>query len=60
MDTGVSEHDVVRHVIAHQQEVLIRHCLPRPLRERRRAAKRLGLPEQTALKRYDPWEEPAR
>lgn len=30
------------------------------VRERRRAAKRLGLPEQPALKRYDPWENPAR
>ncbi|MFI0960063.1 deoxyxylulose-5-phosphate synthase [Streptomyces sp. NPDC021080] len=30
------------------------------VRERRRAAKRLGLLELTALERYDPWEEPAR
>ncbi|WP_406840662.1 hypothetical protein ACICHK_38875 [Streptomyces sp. AHU1] len=28
------------------------------VRERRRAAKRLGLPERATLKRYDPWEEP--
>jgi hypothetical protein len=30
------------------------------VRERRRAARQLGLLEQTALERYDPWEELAR